>query len=70
MEPINQPSFLPDYARINILSEDHITFWTKHLKVTEQQLRNAIFICGPVVKDVKQYLERNGHINPPFDRIL
>ena len=59
MEPADQPVILPDYPRINILKEEQIKFWTRHLQVTEEQLRYAVFICGPIMKDIKGFLERH-----------
>lgn len=59
MEPGNQPVILPEYARINILKDEQIKFWTTHLQVTEEQLRYAVFICGPIMKDIKGFLERH-----------
>jgi hypothetical protein len=63
MEPANDPAFYPESARINILKDEQVDFWTKQLGVTEQQLRNAVFICGPIVKEVKKYLKQQGQLN-------
>ena len=49
--------------RINLLSEMEITFWCSKLRITEQQLRNAIFIEGPLVNNVINYLVRHGLIS-------
>jgi hypothetical protein len=49
--------------RINILDEDQVYHWMTRLQVTEQQLRNAVFISGPLISDVKAYLSRHGHIS-------
>lgn len=64
MESNNEPAILPDYARINILNDDQVVFWTKHLNVTERQLRNAVFISGPIAKHVKEYLDKNQASKP------
>jgi hypothetical protein len=50
--------------RINLLSEMEIAYWCNKLCITEQQLRNAIFIEGPLVKNVIDYLIRHGLISP------
>ncbi|HEU4471502.1 MAG TPA: DUF3606 domain-containing protein [Flavisolibacter sp.] len=46
--------------RIDVLSDSSIHFWINELRITEQQLRNAVFIAGPLVKDVIAYLKRHG----------
>ena len=62
MEPVTDPIFYPECARINILNDEQVRFWTLHLDVTEQQLRNAVFIAGPIIKEVKKYLKQHGHL--------
>lgn len=52
--------FYPDSSYINVLSDDDIALWTKQLQITEDQLRKAVFLAGPLVTDVKKYLEKRG----------
>jgi hypothetical protein len=59
-------SFTPasDSSRlINILNDREISYWTTAFGVTEQQLRNAVFIAGKSAEEVEAYLRRNGHID-------
>lgn len=51
--------------RINVLNENELRIWSLRLGITEQQLRNAIFIEGPLLKEVKNYLRRHGLISRP-----
>ena len=52
----------PNGGTIDILNDEHVEFWTSHLSVTEIELRNAVFIAGPLIKDVKDYLVRKGKL--------
>jgi hypothetical protein len=65
MEPNYEPVILPEYARINILKDEQVLFWTRYLQVTEEQLHYAVFICGPIMKDIRGFLER--HYKHPDD---
>ncbi|MGZ5287304.1 MAG: DUF3606 domain-containing protein [Flavisolibacter sp.] len=56
MEQEHEPTILPEYARINVSNPKQVTFWSRHLGVTEEQLRHVIFICGPIVKEIREYL--------------
>jgi hypothetical protein len=56
MEPKEEPTILPEYARINAANPRQVKFWAGHLGITEEQLRHVIFICGPIVKEIKAYL--------------
>ena len=44
-----------DDIRININQEHEVTYWTKELNVTPDELKKAIGVVGPMVKDVKKY---------------
>lgn len=46
----------PDDLRISITSENELRYWTKALACTEDQLRTAISIVGPMMKAVRKYL--------------
>lgn len=46
--------------RINVLSEEDIKNWSQYFGISEQQLRNAVFIEGPYVSNVHEYLKRHG----------
>ena len=50
---INQPE---DPTKINVNQQWEIDFWTKTLGVSEMQLRNAVRVVGPLVKEVKKNL--------------
>jgi hypothetical protein len=49
-------------GRIDVLSDDSIRYWIAKLNITEQQLRNAVFIVGSRSEDVVAYLRRHGFI--------
>lgn len=46
----------PDDLRISITTENELHYWTKALSCTEDQLRIAISIVGPMMKAVRKYL--------------
>jgi hypothetical protein len=66
MTPFNPNHPSQAGQKINVLNEQAIVYWTRHFGITEQQLRNAIFIEGPFEKDVRTYLQRHGLIQPPL----
>lgn len=45
-----------DPTKINVNQSWEMNYWTKKLGVTEQQLRTAVSAVGPLVKNVKSYL--------------
>lgn len=45
-----------DPTKINVSQSWEVQYWTKKLGVTEQQLKTAVKAVGPLVKDVKRYL--------------
>ena len=47
-----------EHSTINVLDDDHIQFWTAHFSISERELRNAVFIAGPLVVNVKNYLQK------------
>lgn len=47
-----------DDSRINVNQPYEVQYWTKELRCTEQQLRDAVKAVGPMVKDVKRHLGR------------
>lgn len=60
MHDHQQPAAAP--RQIDVLCDQSILFWTSHFGITEQQLRNAVFIEGPAIGNVASYLERHGHV--------
>ena len=52
----------PDAGKIDVLNDVQVQFWTVHFSITEKELRNAVFIAGPKVEDVRKYLSRKGKI--------
>jgi hypothetical protein len=64
MQPANSQHPDKGEERINVLSEMEIAYWCNQLSITEQQLRNAIFIEGPLLNNVIAYLIRHGLISP------
>lgn len=51
-----------DSQKINVQQPWEIVTWTRHFGISEEVLRRAVNAVGPIVKDVRQWLRRNGHI--------
>lgn len=47
-----------DPTKININQSWEVDYWCKTLGVTESTLRVAVKAVGPMVKDVKEYLNK------------
>lgn len=47
-----------DAARINVNQTYEVRYWCGVLNCTEQQLRDAVKVVGPMVADVRRYLGR------------
>jgi hypothetical protein len=47
-----------DPTKINKNQDWEIKYWTQELGVSEPKLRSAIQAVGPLVKNVKQYLNK------------
>lgn len=47
-----------DPTRINLLSTIEVNHWCQALNCTETRLRNAVIAVGPLVADVRAYLNR------------
>lgn len=45
-----------DDIRINVNQDHELTYWSKILGVSAEQLKAAVKAVGPMVKDVKKYL--------------
>ena len=48
-----------DHAGIEHIEPDQVTKWARRLKIPAPKLREAIQRVGPVVSDVKQFLENS-----------
>ena len=48
-----------DYSRINIQQTHEINYWTKQLNTSPDKLKKAVAEVGPMVKDVKKWLNSN-----------
>jgi hypothetical protein len=48
----------PDDARINIEQEHEVSYWSKKLGVSREELRSAVDRAGPLVKYVRQQLNK------------
>jgi hypothetical protein len=49
----------PDDARINIDQEHEVKYWAGEFGVTPDEIRSAVKVAGPMVKDVRQRLGWN-----------
>lgn len=45
-------------SRVDVHSEQEIRYWMEALGVNRQQLRTAIRAVGPLVADLRKYLNR------------
>jgi hypothetical protein len=59
----NTNSSYQENLKINVLIDAEVEYWIKEFGITEQQLRNAVFIAGSTIKDVKDYLRKHGLIS-------
>ena len=48
----------PDDQRINVEQDHELNYWSKELGVSREDLRKAVQAAGPVVKNVRQHLNR------------
>jgi hypothetical protein len=48
----------PDDQRINIEQEHELNYWSRELSVSREKLRAAVQNAGPMVKNVRQHLNR------------
>ena len=47
-----------DDERINVDQDHELSYWSKKLGVSRDQLRKAVQAAGPMVKDVQRHLRR------------
>jgi Protein of unknown function (DUF3606) len=47
-----------DDQRINLEQDHEVSYWSKELGVSRDELRNAVQQAGPLVKNVRQHLSR------------
>jgi hypothetical protein len=47
-----------DDQRINVEQDHELNYWSKELGVSREQLRNAVQQAGPLVRNVRQHLNR------------
>ena len=47
-----------DAARINVEEDYEMQYWTETLRVTPEELRKAVQEVGPMVENVKKYLNK------------
>jgi hypothetical protein len=47
-----------DDARINIEQDHELSYWSEKLGVTRVELRDAVAKAGPMVKQVREHLQR------------
>jgi len=48
----------PDDQRINLEQEHEVSYWSKELGISRDELRRAVQQAGPLVKSVRQHLNR------------
>ena len=46
----------PDDQRINVEQDHELSYWSKELGVSRDDLRRAVEQAGPLVRDVRQHL--------------
>jgi hypothetical protein len=47
-----------DDQRINVEQDHELSYWSKELGVSREQLRDAVQQAGPLVQDVRRHLSR------------
>ncbi|MBF9239499.1 DUF3606 domain-containing protein [Hymenobacter sp. BT683] len=47
-----------ELTRVNLHSTVEVNYWCQTLNCTETRLRNAVLAVGPLVADVRGYLNR------------
>lgn len=47
-----------DDQRINLGQDHEVNYWAKELGVSREELRRAVEQAGPMVKNVRQHLNR------------
>lgn len=47
-----------DDQRINVDQDHELSYWSKELGVSRDELRSAVQQAGPLVRDVRQHLSR------------
>jgi hypothetical protein len=47
-----------DDQRINLDQDHELSYWSKELGVSREELRRAVEQAGPIVKNVRQHLNR------------
>jgi hypothetical protein len=47
-----------DDQRINVEQDHELSYWSKELGVSREELRSAVQQAGSLVKDVRQHLNR------------
>ena len=47
-----------DDQRINVDQDHELSYWSKELGVSRDELRRAVEQAGPVVRNVRQHLNR------------
>ena len=47
-----------DDQRINLDQDHEVNYWSKELRVSREELRRAVEQAGPMVKNVRQHLNR------------
>jgi hypothetical protein len=48
----------PDDQRINVEQDHELSYWSKELGVSREELKRAVGQAGPLVKNVRQHLSR------------
>lgn len=48
-----------DPTRINITQPWEVDYWCKNLNCNKNDLQRAVSIVGPIVNDVRNWIERN-----------
>jgi Protein of unknown function (DUF3606) len=50
-----------DPNKINLKQDHEVSYWTGFLGVSKDVLQRAVRAVGPMVKDVRKWLQENGH---------
>jgi hypothetical protein len=48
----------PDDSRINIEQDHELTYWSEKFGVSREEVQSAVAKAGPMVKNVREHLQR------------
>jgi hypothetical protein len=56
---MGKPTTMADSDRIDLEDRAQLRYWAEQFGVSEQELREAVKVCGPRLRDVRERLAAN-----------